>query len=124
MVRSRPTILTIASIAVAFISSVCFVDLASAVGNFEVERVYYTCPEDAESLAECTEEGTSFKPCTGTIIIEGSLVGNYRVSHSERCDGGGGISSCGWGYDCTLVWDATRQIYVWDCDDWAPATCL
>lgn len=95
-----------------------------AVGGNEVERMYYTCPEDPDSLQECDYEGTYFKPCTGTIIIEGQLVGNFQLIHSESCDGTSGVTTCEWGFSCELTWFVSTQEYHWVCTNWEPINCV
>jgi hypothetical protein len=69
----------------AFVFTIANPNTCQAARQFEVETNYYTCPPDAESLAECEWNGMLFAPCEGTIIIEGSLTGNYKTTFAEGC---------------------------------------
>ncbi len=102
----------------------CVAGQGFAIGGNEVERMYYTCPENSESLAECTHEGTFLKLCTGTIIVEGMLVGNYQMVHTESCDGTAGASVCEYGFACDWTWFVDIQEYKWVCNYWELSTCL
>lgn len=47
-----------------------------AVGGNEIERLHFTCPEDADSLAECTYHGTyTSSPAQGPSSSMACLLG-------------------------------------------------
>jgi len=79
-----------------------------AARQYEVETNYYSCPQDAESLQECTWNGMVFAPCEGSIITEGSLSGNYKTVYSENC------STSQWSVTC----------YEWCSVDWCLRVCM
>lgn len=83
-------------------------ETGQAARQFEVETNYYSCPPEAESLEECEWNGMLFAPCEGSIIIEGSLSGNYKMVYSEKC------STSQWSITC----------YEWCYVDWCWKECF
>lgn len=64
----------------------------------EINTYFYSCPEGAVTLAECTWNGERHRDCTGGLLVEGSLTGNYKVTETAPCHsvGGGGTSCVFW----------------------------
>lgn len=79
-----------------------------AARQYEVETNYYICPQDAESLGECTWSGMVFAPSEGSIITEGSLSGNSKTVYSENC------STSQWSVTC----------FEWCSVDWCLRVCM
>ena len=84
-------------VALACVALVLPTDDLEAAGANEVEINMYSCPQNPTSLAQCTWNGMRLRDCSGNLMTEGTLTGNYKVVHSEACNTGH-IST-----DCWLV---------------------
>ena len=74
-----------------------------AAGANDVETNFYTCPAGATSLAQCTWNGLNARDCFGGHLVEGSLTGNFKMTHAEACHDSSQSTVC-W-YNVTGVWD-------------------